>query len=278
MIWLSSIKKKHVYIIYPQTRDGNCVEETARGIFHSSSFQCFRIRLLSTATSKKLTSLLTESSLDASKRSESRDDFLIKTWNFIVYLWGLDQHMHKLRNKERWYRKTKEKLLIYPNLATRTLGNCSPSTIGSFSGFLSISENLRKSSLFKRTDWKMTFPFLGNALSYRTIVDVEPQNGVHHGRHFFGGFSWGFPICQWFRRWKMWMSAQVPMCLPGCIGVCVCACVYVSKWMCVCACVCACEHTCIHTSCIYICAWIILHPTCTPNSLPSTGTCLLDIG
>ena len=57
-----------------------------------------------------------------------------------------------------------------------------------------------KSSLFKRTDWKMTFPFLGNALSSRTIVDVEPQNGFHHFsstgklealfRSIFMGFSY----------------------------------------------------------------------------------------
>lgn len=208
-------------------------------------------------------------------------------------LWGLDQNMHKLRNKEHWYGKTKEKLLIYPNLATRTLGNCSPSTIWSFSGFLSISENLQIVP-FQKNRLENDFSIFGEmrwAAAPSWTLNLRMVSIIFHRlenwRHFFGGFSWGFPMCQWFRRWKMWMwmSAQVPMCLPGCIGVyvCVCGSVYVSKWMCVyvhvcmCMCLCmwahVCVYNCIHMSCIYICAWFILHPTCTPNSLPSTGTC-----
>ena len=211
-----------------------------------------------------------------------------------MYLWGLDQKKQIAEQRALIYRKTKEKLLIYPNLATRTLGNCSPATIWVSQVSLAFPK-IYENRPWKRTDWKMTFPFWGNALSSRTIVDVEPQNGVHHGfhrlenwRHFFGSFH-GVFLCDNDFEGVRCESECLHKCLcvyqgaSVCICVWKCACVYVSKWMCnMCMCLCmwvhVCVYNCIHTKCIYICAWIILHPTCTPNSLPSTGTCLLDIG
>lgn len=163
-----------------------------------------------------------------------------------------------------------------------------------------------KSSLFKRTDWKMTFPFLGKC--------VELPH--HRGRWT----SEWFP--SFFIDWKIGGTFSVDFhgvflcandfeggrceceCLHKClcvyqgVSVCMCVCVEVCMWvsecvcmcMCVCACVCVCEHTCVYTI-VYIChvytyvhdlycIQLVLRIPCLQqvHAFKESMLCLLDIG
>lgn len=104
----------------------------------------------------------------------------------------------------------------------------------------------------------MTFPFLGNALSCRTIVDVEPQNVStdFHGVFLCANdFEGGRCECECLHK-CLCVYQGVSVCMWR---MCVCGSVYVSKWMCVCACVCVCEHTCV---CIQLYTYVMYIHMC----------------